>query len=280
MTTTIQNYLTYSQQNIIIKAIREAFMRNFLDQNQIITKIVLACFVARGTGNVVHTDRPSHGLALNLDGEKLYRFADGTNLVVKANDVVYLPKGSYYQVVSKTTGDCFAVNFQILSEETFPPFVLSVKNPQLFKELYAQATKIWQRNQSGREYKCKALLYETLYELSRQQESGYFPSDKQTLLAPAVAYIHRHYTHEAMNAQKLSELCGISYEYFRRLFKYLYGVSPVEYINRLKLTRAKELLSDGSYSVSEAAFESGFSDLSYFSRFFKRKTGISPSEYK
>ena len=54
----------------------------------------------------------------------------------------------------------------------------------------------------------------------------------------------------------------------------------MKYINDLKLKRAKELLISGLYSVSEAAVQAGFSDLSYFSRFFKENVGVSPNEYK
>ena len=47
-----------------------------------------------------------------------------------------------------------------------------------------------------------------------------------------------------------------------------------------QMKRAKELLSSGLYSVAEAAFNAGFSDLSHFSRFFKDNVGVSPSEYR
>ena len=83
-----------------------------------------------------------------------------------------------------------------------------------------------------------------------------------------------------ISAEKLSELCGVSYEYFRRTFHRFYNCSPVKYINNLKLTRAKELLKSGMYTVSETAILSGFSDLSHFSRFFKANVGVLPSDYR
>lgn len=80
--------------------------------------------------------------------------------------------------------------------------------------------------------------------------------------------------------KELSQNANISYEYFRRIFENVYGVSPVKYLNKLRIDRAKELLNSGMYTVADAAFQSGFSDISYFSRFFKKETGLSPSEYK
>ena len=79
--------------------------------------------------------------------------------------------------------------------------------------------------------------------------------------------------------QQLSSMCQISYEYFRRLFENFYGISPVKYVNNLKITRAKELIESGMYSVTEAAFASGYTDMSHFSREFKKSTGFAPSRY-
>ena len=75
-------------------------------------------------------------------------------------------------------------------------------------------------------------------------------------------------------------MCGITPEYFRKLFKSFYGISPLKYINNLKITHAKELLASGMYSVTEAALQSGYIDMSYFSREFKKASGNSPKYYR
>lgn len=62
------------------------------------------------------------------------------------------------------------------------------------------------------------------------------------------------------------------------LFGSFFGVSPIKYINALKLARAEELLSSQMYSVTEAAQMSGYTDMSHFSREFKKHTGMSPTE--
>ena len=55
------------------------------------------------------------------------------------------------------------------------------------------------------------------------------------------------------------------------------GVSPLEYVHRLRLEEAYRLLSDSSRNVSEVAMEVGFDDANYFSRLFRKKMGMSPS---
>ena len=63
-------------------------------------------------------------------------------------------------------------------------------------------------------------------------------------------------------------------------FKSFYGISPIEYINNLKIILAKELLESNMYSVTEAAIRAGYTEMSHFSREFKKATGVSPIEYK
>ena len=96
---------------------------------------------------------------------------------------------------------------------------------------------------------------------------------------PGVEYINLHYCEENISIAHLAELCGISETYFRRIFHNAYMISPVKYINNMKLKRSEELLKSGMYSVSEAAGLSGFQNDSYFSREFKKAFGITPSDY-
>jgi AraC-like DNA-binding protein len=67
--------------------------------------------------------------------------------------------------------------------------------------------------------------------------------------------------------------------YFRKIFKSIYGVSPIKYINNLKIEHARELIESQMYSISEAAFHSGYSDSSSFSRDFKKHFDMTPGEY-
>ena len=102
------------------------------------------------------------------------------------------------------------------------------------------------------------------------------PKSRFEIIKPAVSYIHDKYTAEKISVDMLSGLCGISPEYFRRIFKNFYGISPINYINNLRLSRAKELLESQLYSVSEVAMQCGYKEMCHFSREFKRAMGISP----
>ena len=75
-----------------------------------------------------------------------------------------------------------------------------------------------------------------------------------------------------------SDLCGMSEVNFRRLFKEHTGKTPIEYRNDLRLEDAKCRIESGEYNVSEAAEASGFVNLSFFSRLYKKKYGHTPKQ--
>ena len=70
----------------------------------------------------------------------------------------------------------------------------------------------------------------------------------------------------------------MSETYFRRLFYKNFFQTPTQYITKLKLKYAEELLSSGKYSIEETAYMSGFSDAKYFSRVIKSVYGYPPSK--
>lgn len=254
-------------------------MKNFFDGFRCVSEVVLAIFVPTSACDAIHKNRPSHGLAFNCGSEVKYAFDDGTVYSVEENDIIYLPKHSNYKVHFNGEVKTYCINFQLLHEDEFSPFVIHASHTEEILRAYKNAEKTWIRAKEGREYLALSELYKILYELQKISNLPYLPESKRELIKPAVDYIHKHYTDELISVEKLSALCGISYDYLRKLFEKLYGCSPIKFINGLKLKRAKELLSSGLYSVSEVTFLAGFSDLSHFSRFFKKNEGVSPSDY-
>lgn len=254
-------------------------MQNFLNTDFDISKIIVVLQIPAGNSDAVHLNRPSHGLAIHLEGRKIYRFEGRKPIVVQKNDIIYMPKGSNYVVEVEKLGACFAINFDFSQSKSFEPFVFHTKNSLRFIEAFKRAARVWQTKQPGYLSACKAELYGLLSAMEKEFYT-YISGKNQTLISPAVEYIHENYTTENISIAKISEMCGITPEYFRSLFKNAFGCSPVKYINELKITRAKDILDTGLYSVSDAATLSGFSDPAHFSRKFKESVGISPSKYR
>lgn len=249
------------------------------DININITSISTACYVAPGTGRADHCMRPSHGLAYHLAGEKYYLFSDGRRIPISEGTVIYMPKYSSYQVHSASSGNCYAINFDIPDTETLEPFAVKIKNQSEVLSDFRKAEAAWRTKPPAYYEECGAMLYHIIRSIKKEMQMPYLPDSSLAQIAPAIEHIKQHYTEEAIEIPFLAALCGISEVYLRTLFQRAFGVSPVKYINSLKLDRAKELLRTGLYHVSEVAFLSGFSDASQFSRAFKQATGVSPRDF-
>jgi AraC family transcriptional regulator len=78
----------------------------------------------------------------------------------------------------------------------------------------------------------------------------------------------------------MASACGVSPDYFLRMFKSTVGVSPYQYLLNLRVERAKILLSDATCSLAEVALRCGFSHQEHLSRMFRRFTGVAPGRYR
>jgi AraC-like DNA-binding protein len=98
-------------------------------------------------------------------------------------------------------------------------------------------------------------------------------------LAPAVSYVATNYP-EKLRLATAAGLCDLSPFQFSRNFKKEHGFTFRDFVVRVRIQRAAELMKYSSASVTEAAFVVGFNDLSYFARMFRRQLGVSPSHYR
>ncbi|WP_295937190.1 AraC family transcriptional regulator [uncultured Alistipes sp.] len=84
----------------------------------------------------------------------------------------------------------------------------------------------------------------------------------------------------SLTPEQIASQLGLGYSWFRRMFKEYTGVSPAQYQLQQKLLRAKELLTSSSSNISEIAYALRFENPGQFSTFFKKKEGITPSEFR
>lgn len=85
---------------------------------------------------------------------------------------------------------------------------------------------------------------------------------------------------EELNLEKTAVKFNLSPYYFSRCFKEIIGYNFSDYINMLRIKKAKELLRSDYMSIKEVGYEVGYSDPNYFSKVFKKYEGLSPKEFK
>ena len=94
-----------------------------------------------------------------------------------------------------------------------------------------------------------------------------------------VDYIRNHYE-ENLTRNTLAELVHFSPEYVGKMFKREMGVSINDYLNTLRVSKAKNMIASTNYKIVDIALMVGFENMSYFSSVFKKYEGISPAEHK
>ena len=92
-------------------------------------------------------------------------------------------------------------------------------------------------------------------------------------------YIYENYSN-IISLDDLSMLASINKTTLIRIFKELYGTTPIQYINRIRLQKAEELLVNTNVSISEISEMVGFQSIHYFSRYFKQKKNCTPMEFR
>lgn len=113
------------------------------------------------------------------------------------------------------------------------------------------------------------------FDLTKEEDT----KTEKNITDQMVAYIRSHYT-EDINRNVLAEHFHFSPEYIGKTFRKDMGVSLNDYINTLRVEKAKHLLKNTSTKVIDIALEVGFDTLPYFSSVFKKYTGISPAEFR
>lgn len=91
-------------------------------------------------------------------------------------------------------------------------------------------------------------------------------------------FIIRENISENIDIKALSAKLNLGYSYFRKMFKKYTGISPLQYHIQLRLKLAENLLLQNTLSIKEIANQLGFESIFYFSRLFKEKTGLNPSQ--
>lgn len=80
--------------------------------------------------------------------------------------------------------------------------------------------------------------------------------------------------------EELAMKLGISYSWFRKVFKEYTGYAPAKYFQELKLRKAKQLLIESSMSVKEICYELNYTSTEHFFSVFKKHTNFTPTEYR
>jgi two-component system response regulator YesN len=102
----------------------------------------------------------------------------------------------------------------------------------------------------------------------------------QSVIVKAREYINRNFASADISLYSTASHVGISPNHLSTVFSQETGENFIDYLTRVRIEKAKQLLQDTAMKVADIAFETGFSDPHYFSSIFRKNTGFSPREFR
>ncbi len=222
--------------------------------------------------------RNNHHLLFMLNGFLKLKFEDKT-LLARSDSVLFVNKDEVCEAILMEQSRSISVHFACVSDLSLNSFVFKTGNMEEIKNMFQKLHREWLGKGEAHLPGSLSILYNIWALLMQARTEHYVPKTRQNEIESAALHIRTHYADPALNISLLSGMCKMSPEYFRSLFKKIYMISPIKYINKVRIDTARELLSTGSYPISAIADITGFSDIYYFSKTFRKETGMSPSTY-
>lgn len=213
-------------------------------------------------------------------GKVCFNLSKG-RLWAAAWDMVYLPSNTGYQSVWQEDSEFMVVDILLHDSNGQPihfedkPSVLFHDTHHIYNSLLLKLANIAETSEPFDWLARLSLTFKLLYEMARDTNKDELDEQFERIKI-AVTYLESNFT-DSFSVNDLAKMCSFSIATFRRIFVRFKGMSPVEYRNQLRVEKASELLKSGNYTVSEAAEAVGIQDIKYFSKLFKRLTGLNPS---
>lgn len=201
-----------------------------------------------------------------------------------AGDTYFLPQGSnhFYGSDRREPWEKIWLNFSGTAVDAFIK-LYGIDQTLLFKGLDTSDLLLKFQYYASRPVtestaeKCTALLMQLFFRMSQALNE-----EKKKSMAPVqtmLAYIDQHET-DALRLEQLANACQKSTSQAERLFRAEMGIPPYRYILNRKIELACQLLTETGMSVRDIASYLSFEDEFYFSGLFRRKTGVSPTQYR
>ena len=232
---------------------------------------ILTVFSPKGRFEKMN-NRKSYGLTFCNEGQITYTH-NQKEYVSTTDYAIILPKGQSYTIRGDKTGTFPLINFECADFFCDTMIVLPVENTDIIMRDFSQMKKLFlfERNRA----KVMSIFYNIIHTLSVSAIS----TSGNSILLPAIKHLENNYSSHELTNKILADQCNISEIYFRKLFTEQYGTTPRQYIIDVRINKAKHLLTDGILKINTVSEMCGFSNPYHFSRLFKYRTGLTPTEY-
>jgi len=223
------------------------------------------------------------------------------------NDIIIIKPMQYHKFIVKSESGCefIVLNFKfenkidgeysevpledflnfVSSRETGPFITLKVSQKNEIIVLLNRILKERESVEPGSEFLNYLLVMELFVLLSRALKMEWENSIKtkspklKELIGIAINFIHTNFERD-ISLGDIAKFVFLSPSYFTRAFKEETGMSPINYVLKVRIERAKELLTDTGFKISDIALSVGFSNQQRFNEMFKKFTHLTPLQYR
>lgn len=225
-----------------------------------------------------------------IENGKRYLSCKNKEYTIEPGDLLLFNPGDNHtceQIDGKTLDyRCINIQPEIMSETAFeitgkdylpyftPQVIFRSELVSLLKELHLMIMR------EEKDFKKEEMFFFLLEQLIEEYAGQEMPSPRpeQSTEAKAVCeFLEKNYMRN-ITLGDLSNLTGLSKYYLLRSFTKQKGISPYSYLETIRIDRAKKLLEEG-VSPIDVALQTGFTDQSHFSNFFKKFIGLTPKQY-
>lgn len=200
----------------------------------------------------------------------------GKTITFEPPSICIIPEGVAYERNNEEE-DILVIHFQMLNCVMDTIQVFKIDDGEKFKKLFVKALNLKYAAATGCNYRITAVTYEILSALT--EEVGFTANPKDNRIVESAEYMRQNYWNPELSIEQLATVACVSPAYYRREFNRVYGTSPKEYLDNLRIQYAKMLLETAYFSQKEVAARCGYSEVGYFRTVFKRKTGKNIKQY-
>lgn len=160
------------------------------------------------------------------------------------------------------------------------PPVFTIGLNERIVDLYHKAIEIANEERAGYQQALSGIVMHIIGLMYYRDKTRDFQDEELIRKMGKAKVIMRESLYTSISPEQIANELNISYSGFRRAFREFTGTSPLKYIIELKLNEAKRLLSNTVMTVKEIAYNLNFDNPDYFPVFFKKRTGLTPMEYR
>ena len=228
--------------------------------------------------------KPSHTFLWFKNCSAKITDINGKTLFAEKNQVAYMSKGIEYTVdfldTAPNQDDSVVFHFQLkdINDKEITPTLspkICIKNLDSATAFFIEAAA----EEFNKNTVCTPIITSAIYQifgLACQSRRKKIVNHKFKYISEGIELME---SSSDKTMDEIAQICGVSEGYFRKLFREYSGVNPIEFRQKHRIEKAKQLLLLDTHSIGEIADELNFSDIYHFSKTFKKITGISPQNY-